>query len=153
MIIQSNKTLILNEIKSHYGFVTNQDFARFLGINSNTLSNWYARNSFDYEIIYTKCVDIDGNFLFTGDRKNLRREKSDRLGFLEEETPVYSRSEDKDILIQDLTNKIVQLQQDIIELYKSMKQSDGGVATQTRKTGHVHDRVGSEQGELTTKKG
>lgn len=64
MNVKSDKTLILNEIKGHYGFKTDAEFARFLGIKPNTLSNWYARNTFDYEILVTKCDDLNTDWLF-----------------------------------------------------------------------------------------
>ena len=44
------KPLILKEIKKHYKFDKDSDFARFLGIKPQVLSNWYARETFDYEI-------------------------------------------------------------------------------------------------------
>jgi phage repressor protein C with HTH and peptisase S24 domain len=66
MSIKIDKALILNSIKSHYGFKSNADFAGFLGIAPTTLSSWYTRNTFDYELLYAKCEDIDGNWLITG---------------------------------------------------------------------------------------
>ena len=61
-----SKSLILSKIKSYYRFQSNADFARFLGIGYNTLSNWYSRNTVDYELIATKCVEISGDWLLSG---------------------------------------------------------------------------------------
>ena len=61
-----NKSLILNEIKLHYNIKSDTDFAKFLGIKPQVLSNWKSRNSIDYDLIYTKCLDIDANWLLTG---------------------------------------------------------------------------------------
>lgn len=69
-----DKTLILNLIKLHYKFKTDTDFANFLGITPQTLSNWKARNYIDYNIVYTKCVDIDANWLLTGTGKMLKED-------------------------------------------------------------------------------
>lgn len=66
MSIKIDKTLILNSIKNHYGFKSNVEFAGFLGVAPTTLSSWYARNTFDYELVYAKCNDVDGNWLITG---------------------------------------------------------------------------------------
>lgn len=63
--MKKDKSLILNSIKSHYNFKSDAEFARFLGIAPNTLSNWYSRNTLDFELIHTKCVDIDGNWLLS----------------------------------------------------------------------------------------
>jgi len=66
MFMKIDKTLILNKIKEHYSFKKDAEFARFLEIKTQTLSSWYTRNTFDIELLYAKCVGIDGNFLLTG---------------------------------------------------------------------------------------
>lgn len=66
MSTKIDKSLILNEIKVYYGFSSDSDFADFLGIKRQTLSSWHTRNTFDIELLYAKCVNIDGNFLLTG---------------------------------------------------------------------------------------
>lgn len=68
-----NKSLILNDIKTHLGFKTDTDFADFLGIKQNTLSNWKSRNTIDYELIITKCDDINANWLLTGEGEMLKK--------------------------------------------------------------------------------
>ncbi|ERI85032.1 LexA family transcriptional regulator [Bacteroides pyogenes] len=62
-----DKNGVLDRIKKHYQLKGNADLARFLGVAPNTITNWYGRNSFDIDAIYTKCVDIDFNWLFTGE--------------------------------------------------------------------------------------
>lgn len=62
-----DKSLILNKIKSHYKFSSDAEFARFIGIKPQTLSTWHNRNMFDIELMYSKCVDIDANWLLTGE--------------------------------------------------------------------------------------
>lgn len=69
-----DKSLILKEIKKHYNFKTDGEFADFLGIKQNTLSNWSTRNSIDYERIITKCEDIDANWLLTGKEPMLKNQ-------------------------------------------------------------------------------
>ncbi|MGV3705419.1 MAG: LexA family transcriptional regulator [Arcticibacter sp.] len=69
----SDKSLILNTIKSHYNFSSDAEFARYLGIKPNTLANWYSRNTIDYEKIITKCEDLDGNWLLTGEGQITKR--------------------------------------------------------------------------------
>lgn len=66
MSTEINKSLILNALKVHYGYNSDSDFADFLGIKRQTLSSWHSRNTFDVELLYAKCVNIDGNFLLTG---------------------------------------------------------------------------------------
>jgi len=62
----NSTSLILNAIKKHYNFKTNTEFAVFLGIKPQTLSSWYTRGTIDYDLLYSKCVDIDGNWLLSG---------------------------------------------------------------------------------------
>jgi len=54
-----DKILILNAIKEFYNFRFDKDFAKFLGIGQTALSSWYSRNAINWEIIFTKCVDIN----------------------------------------------------------------------------------------------
>lgn len=61
-----DKTLIINRIKSAYHFKNDAELANFLGIAPNTLTNWKSRNSIDYDLIFTKCVDLNYDWLITG---------------------------------------------------------------------------------------
>lgn len=65
-------SFILNELKLHYNFKTNSQFADFLGISPQGLSSWYSRNTIDYDLVYSKCVDIDANWLLTGEGNMLK---------------------------------------------------------------------------------
>lgn len=57
---------MLDAIKSYLNMQKNTEFARFLGISSQAVSNWYARNTFDAELLYTKCDFINADWLLTG---------------------------------------------------------------------------------------
>jgi phage repressor protein C with HTH and peptisase S24 domain len=81
MSTEINKTFILNELKAHYGFSSDTDFAEFLGISRQTLSSWYARNTFNIELLYAKCVNVDGNFLLTGKGKVVKPNVKDMSQF------------------------------------------------------------------------
>ena len=61
-----SKGEMLDSIKSHLSISKNADFARFLGISSQAVSNWYTRNTFDAELLYTKCDFINPAWLLTG---------------------------------------------------------------------------------------
>jgi phage repressor protein C with HTH and peptisase S24 domain len=56
----------INNIKQHYAFNRDTDFANFLGISPQVLYNWKARNTFDTELIYSKCFEINPEWLLTG---------------------------------------------------------------------------------------
>lgn len=69
-----DKDLILNEIKKHYKFNSDVDFANFLGIKTTRLSNWRKRNTLDYKLVSTICEDINANWLLTGNGPMLKSE-------------------------------------------------------------------------------
>lgn len=67
-----DKTLIINKIKEHYKFKSDSEFARYLDITPQVLSNWKTRNTFDPSLVYTKCLDINPEWLLTGKGEMLR---------------------------------------------------------------------------------
>lgn len=69
-----DKLLILNSIQKHYGFEKDTHFAEFLGIAPQNLSKWKARCTFDAELIYTKCTQINSEWLLTGKGEMLKSE-------------------------------------------------------------------------------
>jgi len=72
-----NKGSMLDAIKRHLNMKKNTEFASFLGISSQAVSNWYARNSFDAELIYTKCDFLNPDWLLTG-REPMLRENEEK---------------------------------------------------------------------------
>lgn len=62
-----DKSLILKELIEYYSEGKNADFAQKLGIKPQTISSWMARNTFDIELIYAKCENLDANWLLTGE--------------------------------------------------------------------------------------
>ena len=64
--------MILNALKEYKNFATLTDFARYLGIKPQALSNWYARNTLDLHILSDKFPEIDGNWLLTGEGSMLK---------------------------------------------------------------------------------
>jgi hypothetical protein len=72
-----DKSVIINAIKLHKKFKKDIDFADFLGIPQATLANWHRRNTFDIDIVYGKCPEIDANWLLTGEGEMLKRPKEE----------------------------------------------------------------------------
>lgn len=71
---------MLDAIKSHLNMNKNAEFARFLGISSQAVSNWYSRNTFDAELLYTKCDFINPDWLLTGRGSMQKREEVSLMG-------------------------------------------------------------------------
>ena len=70
-----DKTLILNAIKKEYNCLSNTKLAKKLGVPAQTISTWYARNTFNIELLYSKCEGIDANWLLTGKGNMLKETK------------------------------------------------------------------------------
>ncbi len=113
-----DKTLILNEIKKHYKFINDSAFAQFLGISPTRLSNWRTRNTLDYELISTICVDIDANWLLSG--------KGEMLKILDEQHQIIQEKKiDKEKYIE-LLEENRELRKEI-DLLKKQKNSNASL--------------------------
>ena len=71
-----DKKEILERIKAFYKLKSDAKLASFLGIPPTTLASWYSRNTFNLDLIYEKCVDIDLKWLLTGEEVILKNESS-----------------------------------------------------------------------------
>jgi phage repressor protein C with HTH and peptisase S24 domain len=92
-----DKRLILNTLQSHYGFKKDVDFAYFLGISGQLLSKWKTRNTFDAEILYTKCTNVSSEYLLSGHEPILKSDSD----FIKEPSENYYREEKKLIPLYD----------------------------------------------------
>lgn len=61
-----NKSAILDKIVDFYTGGNYAKFAQMLGIKYGTVQAWKYRNSFDVDIISTKCKEISQQFILTG---------------------------------------------------------------------------------------
>ena len=91
----SEKGKMLDAIKEHLSMPKNADFARFLGISSQAVSNWYSRNTFDAELIYTKCDFLNPDWILTG--------REPMLKFTQEYIDTFNRIFEESIPLTDLT--------------------------------------------------
>lgn len=71
-----DKAQMLSDIKKHYKFKTNAEFARFLGITPQNLTQWYTRKTFDIHILAIKCKEISTDWMAIGEGEMLRKDKS-----------------------------------------------------------------------------
>jgi len=106
--------LILNEIKKHYNFKSDSDFAKFLGISTTRLGNWRSRNTFDYELVSTKCEDIDANWLFSGKGNMVKDLKS--ISNVLEPNVEYEKNIDYKEKYFEVLEKYYQLNEEIRKL-------------------------------------
>lgn len=112
-----DKKLILNKIKDNYGFDNDADFADFLAISKQTLSNWKARNTFDIELLYTKCVDINPDFLFTGTGEV--KKMTEKKEFLNDVKNVFKLKTDRNEPHQEIPLYNLEATAGIVSLFNS----------------------------------
>lgn len=67
-----DKSLIIKRLKNAKNIQSDAELAIFLGISKSTLSNWYKRNSIDYDLLFSKCEPINIDWLLTGTGSMLR---------------------------------------------------------------------------------
>ena len=67
-----DKVLILNDLMRHKNFASKAEFARFLGITPQNLSQWFKRNTFDIDIIGNKFPEVNHVWLLTGEGEMLK---------------------------------------------------------------------------------
>ncbi len=65
--METNKKMILEELKNYYNFNNDTEFAKFLNIPTQTLSSWEKENYFDLELVYSKCKGVNLYWLITGE--------------------------------------------------------------------------------------
>ena len=64
--------MILNKLQDHYHFKKDSEFAIYLGISGQLLSKWKLRNTYDIDVLYTKCTDVNADFLLSGNEPMLK---------------------------------------------------------------------------------
>jgi hypothetical protein len=57
---------IINRLKVGLSLKSDKNLSDFLGIKPTTLSSWRTRDTLDYDLIFTKCVEISIDWLVTG---------------------------------------------------------------------------------------
>lgn len=72
-----DKNIIFNRLKQIKGMESDAQLADFLGVTAATLSNWRRRNSLDYDVLLSKCEDVDLNYLLFGEQKAYSTNQSD----------------------------------------------------------------------------
>lgn len=69
-----DKKLMLEQLINYYTGGNKTRFASMLGVKPQTINTWLGRNTFDAELIYSKCEDVSGDWLLSNDGNMLKTE-------------------------------------------------------------------------------
>lgn len=147
MSVFIDKVGVLDRIKAHYSLRTSSELASFLGVAPTTISSWYTRKTFDIDILYSKCVDVNFDWLLSG--RNLGREE---MCLAEKKiTPSKNGQEDgqangqvdngKEAESAILSSVIDRLLSKIDEKDKKIEEKDAVIAEQSRNIGALQKEV------------
>lgn len=115
--MEIDKKQILNRFKQAKKITSDIELAHFLGISRGTLSNWKARNSLDFDLLFSKCEHESIHWLVTGEGEIFYSSKP------EKEVPTIvepAASTDALRMIADLARENGQLQAENAELKKEI---------------------------------
>ena len=126
--MEIDKKQILNRFKQAKKITSDIELAHFLGISRGTLSNWKARNSLDFDLLFSKCERESIHWLVTGEGDIFYSNKPEV-----EASPIVETNASTDALqmIADLARENGQLQAENAELKKELAQRDNTVVDAT----------------------
>lgn len=124
---------MLDAMIAHYTSGNKAKFAILLGVSAQTISAWGTRNTFDSELIYTKCVGLSPEWLLTGDGPMLRNSKTSEEATMDHGTEtvqsasseaialrMMDKLDEKDNIIKEKDAKIDQLQSELRQQYAEL---------------------------------
>lgn len=62
-----DKTQILNKLCEYKKFTSRGQFAKFLNVPPQHVANWYARNTFDLEVLIKNFPEVNPQWLISGE--------------------------------------------------------------------------------------
>lgn len=92
-----DKKAMVNALIGHFADGNKAQFAKILGVSPQTISAWLARDTFNSELIYTKCRCLNADWLLTGEGNMLKTSTSgaDEVPCPEEKERKTEKSEEK----------------------------------------------------------
>lgn len=121
---------MLDAMVSHYTNGNKAKFATLLGVSAQTISAWMARNSFDTELIYTKCSYISADWLLSGEGSMLRNNQAQstpppvaQSASPTDESFIYKMYKEKDEENKALLKQVGSLEERLRQLEESQSTS------------------------------
>lgn len=69
-----NKSEIIECLVNHFCDGNKSQFANLLGVKPQTINTWINRNSFDVDLVYSKCEGVSGDWLISGEGNMIKGE-------------------------------------------------------------------------------
>lgn len=114
--MKNRKTKIINELINFYCNGDNGQFAEKLGIARTTLSSWKARNTFDPELVFSKCENINAEWLLNGGEGEMLKNK----------TPVFSGvGSDKNNVLKFSLKTTMDFLQKVVDSFDASDDEEG----------------------------
>lgn len=121
-----DKKDILNLLIKHYADGNKSRFASMLGISPQAVSTWEKRNTFDIELIYSKCENLNAKWLLTGIGEMFVSEEPQPQNSSSAEPMVdklLGIIEKKDDIIRQQAEDIGQLRAELAQLKQRLQKS------------------------------
>ena len=139
---------MLDAMIAHYTSGNKAKFATLLGVSAQTISAWGTRNTFDSELIYTKCGEISPDWLLTGEGPMLRDSKNPQETTMGH-SPEKVQSTSSDAVVLRLMDKLDQKDAENRQLQSDLRQKSEELAALKAQHGQhpphtYHDRPDTE---------
>ncbi len=75
MLSPDARRQILERIMEHYEMESQAEFARRMGISAQNVSSWFARGTYNVELLAVSFPELSGDWLLTGEEPMLKAER------------------------------------------------------------------------------
>ena len=113
-----NRVDMLEKLITYFTGGNKSQFASMLGVKPQTINTWENRNTFDAELIYSKCEIISGDWLLSGQGEMLKSSRDAKAAIANPENKLLelckmliSFYEQKDFIMGELAKTIKALEQ------------------------------------------